>query len=66
MFGWDPILHLNSLLQPQIYYLGNDENKVSLETLKNIYEEVATNLKKARERLDHTLPMSPPTLKRLY
>ena len=45
-------------------YLGNNENTLSSEALKNIYELVATYLlKKARERLDPTLPVLPPTLK---
>ena len=34
-------------------YLGNDENLLSLEALKNIYQRVAENLKKARQRSSH-------------
>ena len=49
MFGRDPIMPLNKLLQPKVRYLGNDENILSLETLKNIYELAATNLKFARQ-----------------
>ena len=45
MFGTDPNVPLTKLLQPKIRYLGNDENILSLESLKNIYELVATNLK---------------------
>ena len=41
MFGRDAILPLNKLLQP----LGNDENILSMQVLKNIYEVVAQNLK---------------------
>ena len=45
MFGRDTILPLNKLLQPQVWYLGNDENILSMQALKNIYEVVAQNLK---------------------
>ena len=46
MFGRDAILPLNKLLQPQVWYLGNDENiSVNASALKNIYEVVAQNLK---------------------
>ena len=31
-----PLLPLNKLLQPKVRYLGNDENILSLEALKNI------------------------------
>ena len=48
MFGRDPILPLNNLIKPEIRYLGNDENILSLEALKNIYEIAVTNLKHAR------------------
>ena len=48
MFGRDAILPLNKLLQPQVQYLGNDENILSMQALKNIYEVVAQNLKTAR------------------
>ena len=44
VYGWDPLLPLNKLLQPKIRYLGNDENILSLEALKNIYQLVVTNL----------------------
>ena len=47
MFGRDAILPLNKLLQPQVQYLGNDENILSMQALKNIYEVVAQNLKTA-------------------
>ena len=33
--------------------MGNDENLLSLEALKNIYQLVAENLKKARQRSSH-------------
>ena len=47
IFGRDAILPLNKLLQPQVGYLGNDENILLMQTLKNIYEVVAQNLKVA-------------------
>ena len=34
-----------------------------VQPLRNIYQLVATNVKKARQRLDHTLPLLPPILK---
>ena len=47
MFGRYPVLSLNTLLEPKIRYMGNDINILSLETMKNLYEIVATNLKLA-------------------
>ena len=52
MFGRDPVLPLNTLLEPKVRYMGNDMNILSLEALKNMYEIVATNLKMAREKKD--------------
>ena len=49
MFGKDPLLPLTKLLKPQIRYLGNDENILSLEALKNMYQLVVTNLRYAKE-----------------
>ena len=45
MFGRDAILPLNKLIQPQVQYLGNDENILSMQALKKIYEVVGQNLK---------------------
>ena len=59
MFGRDPVLPLNTLLESKIRYMGNDINIISLETMKNLYEIVATNLKLAREKGD--LQEQPPT-----
>ena len=50
MFGRDPLLSLTKLFKPKIRYLGNDENILSLEALKNMYQLVVTNLKYAREK----------------
>ena len=52
MFGRDPVLPLNTLLEPKVRYLRNDINILSLEAMKNMYEIVATNLKMAREKKD--------------
>ena len=51
MFGRDAILPLNKLLQPQVQYLGNDKNILSMQVLKNIYEVVAQNLKIAHVKI---------------
>ena len=45
MFGRDPVLPLNTLLDPKIRYMGNDINVLSLEAIKNMFEIAATNLK---------------------
>ena len=50
MFGRDPLLPLTKLLKPKIRYLENDENILSLEALKNMYQLVVTNLRYAREK----------------
>ena len=55
MFQRDPILPLNTLLSPKLRYLGTDENILSLEALKNIYEIVTQNLKMARKKRDTKL-----------
>ena len=62
MFGRDPVLPLNTLLEPKIRYMGNDINIISLEMMKNLYEIVATNLKLARERGDPPEQPSPTKL----
>ena len=60
MFGRDPVLPLNTLLEPKIRYMGTDINIISLESMKILYEIVATNLKLARERGDPQ-KQPPPT-----
>ena len=58
MFGRDAILPLNKLIQSQVRYLGNDENILSMQALKNIYEVVAQNLKLAWAKLtDNVKPI---------
>ena len=37
MFGRDPVLPLNTLLVPTLWYMGDSEGFLSLETLKNLY-----------------------------
>ena len=63
MFGRDPRVPLNTLLQPKIRYLGNEENILSLEALQRIYFMVAENLRLARERLNKQQPTHPIKLK---
>ena len=50
MFGRDPVLPLNTILEPKIRYMGNDINIISLEAMKNLYEIMVTNLKLAPEK----------------
>ena len=52
MFARDPILPLNTLLEPKIQYMRNDFNIISLEAMKSIFQLVTTNLKNAREHRD--------------
>ena len=47
MFGRDPVLPLNTLLDPIMRYLRNDINVLSLEAMKNMFEIAVTNLKMA-------------------
>ena len=60
MFGGDAVLPLNSLLSPQMRYLGNDLNVLSLEALKNMFHIATENLRRARSRRDSTLPKQLP------
>ena len=59
MYRRDPLLPLNNLLQPKIRYLGNDENILSLEALKNIYQLMVTNLKLAQEKRQPNVHLDP-------
>ena len=59
MYGRDPLLPLNKLLQPKVRCLGNDKNILSLEALKNIYQLVVTNLKLAQEKRQPNVPLDP-------
>ena len=60
MFGRDAVLPLNSLLSPQLHYLGNDLNILSLEALKNMYQIATENLCHSRACCDATLPKQLP------
>ena len=51
MFGREARILLNTMFQSQIRYLGNDENILSIQALKNMYQLVAENLQKARKRM---------------
>ena len=55
MFGREARIPLKNMFQPKVRYLGNDENILSLESLKKMYQLVAENLKLARERRDPKL-----------
>ena len=63
MFGRDPRLPLNTLLQPKIRYLGDEENILSLEALQRIYLLVAENLRLARERMHKNQQPHPTKLR---
>ena len=63
MFGRDAILPLNKLLQLQVWYLGNDENILSMQALQNIYEVVAQNLKIAHAKITENVNPVPTKLK---
>ena len=60
MFGRDAVLPQNSLLSPQLRYLGNDLNILSLEALKNMYQIATENLRRSCTRHDSTLPKQLP------
>ena len=60
MFGRDAVLPLNSLLSPQIRYLGNDLNVLSLEAFKNMFHIDTENLHHACMCHDSSLPKQLP------
>ena len=60
MFGIDAVLPLISLLSPQMHYLGNDLNVLSLEALKNMFHIATENLCRAHNHHDSTLPKQLP------
>ena len=51
MFGREASILLNTVFQSQIRYLGNDENILSIQALKNMYQLVAENLQKTGKRM---------------
>ena len=62
MYGRDPVLPLNTLLEPKVRYMGNAINIISLEAMKNLYEIMATNLKLAWEKGDSQEQLIPTKL----
>ena len=64
MFGRDPRIPINKFLTPKIRYLGDDENILSLGSLKQIYHLVAQNLKLAREKMNKSKETYPIKLKK--
>ena len=60
MFGRDAVLPLNSLLLPQLHYLGNDLNVLSLEALKSMFHIASENLHHAHACRGSTLPKQLP------
>ena len=57
MFCRDCIIPLNSLLVPTFRYLKTDENILSLDALKNMYQLIASNLEQARKKRDTKAPI---------
>ena len=55
MFGKDPIV-LILLLMPTVRYLGTNENILSLEALKNMYQLIASNLEQSQKKRDTKAP----------
>ena len=51
MFGREARIPLNTMFQSLIRYLGNNENILSIQALKNMYQLVAGNLQKAGKRM---------------
>ena len=52
MFGRDPIILLITLLKPTVRYLGTNENILSLEAFKNMYQLIASNLEQTQKKRD--------------
>ena len=51
MYGWDayiPMLH--NLLQPRICYMGDDECKIHLDAMREVYMLAVLNLKMSHDR----------------
>ena len=63
MIGREARIPLNTMFQSQIRYLGNDENILSIQALKNMHQLVAENLQKARKRMAPTSYPQPNKLK---
>ena len=63
MSGREARIPLNTMFQSQIRYLGNDENILSIQALKNMYQLVAENLQKARKRMAQLISHNQTKLK---
>ena len=50
MYGRDPVLPIDTLLQPRLRYAGEDYVPVMFEHLHNAYSEVVQNMQQSRER----------------
>ena len=48
MFGRDPIVLLKLLLMPKVRYLETNENILSLEHIKNMYQIIPSSLEQAQ------------------
>ena len=59
MYGRNPLLPLNKLLQLKVRYLGIDKSILSVEALKNIYQLAVANLKLAWEKRQPNLHLDP-------
>ena len=59
IFGKEAKIPLNTMVQSQIRYLGNDENILSIQALKNMHQLVAENLQKARKRIAQVVSNNP-------
>ena len=57
MFGRETRIPLNTMLQPQIWYMGNNENILSIQALKNMYQLVEENLQKARKKCHQSISL---------
>ena len=50
MYGRDPVLPVDTLLQPRLQYTGEDYVPTMFEHLHNAYTQAAQNMQEARER----------------
>ena len=62
MFGRDQIMPLNTFLESKVRYLGDDQCRISLEKLQNIYDLATQNLRRAREKYKGPVQHPPPPL----
>jgi hypothetical protein len=60
MFGRDPLLPIQQILQPKLRYLGDSNCLLDLEDLARAYALAAFNIKKAREKNDEAFNKKAP------